>query len=262
MASQCRYNAAMKNYADIFQLRGQQHAEAFRRYPEAIREEAEAIISLAALKPNDVVLDLPAASGFLAKYMNLPQVRLMAVEPSQPLYDLCKVAVDQSYMAPLNRLPIESEHVDVAICLAGLHHEQALNEIFDEVFRVLRNGGRFAIAEVNSDSGPAAFLNNFVNRHSTLGHSGSFASGDYIELLESAGFQVAVDTLAAYHWRFASDADMAECLRLMFGIDRATPEQIISAVSELLGIDQLAGGLIGMRWSLRHFLCYKPVSTE
>ena len=247
----------MQNYADIFQVRGQQHAEAFRRFPESVREEVNAILALAAPQPNEICLDLPAASGFLSRYLSVPGVRMMAVEPSRQLYDLCKLAVEHSFMAPLNRLPFQDEHVDVAICLAGLHHEQALDEIFAEVFRILRKGGRFAVAEVNQGSRPADFLNGFVNQHSSLGHAGTFASSAYVELLEAAGFDVTVDTVAEYHWRFASESDMAECLRLMFGIDRAAPGEIISAVSEQLGIDHSPDGAIGMRWSLRHFLCTK-----
>ncbi len=247
----------MKNYADIFQVRGQEHAEAFRRYPHAIKEEANAILNLAAPKPDDVLLDLPAASGFLSKYLNVPVARLLAVEPSRQLYELCKLAVECSYLAPLNRLPIPDEQVDVAICLAGLHHEKDIVEIFSEVFRILRVGGRFAIAEVNENTGPATFLNGFVDQHSSLGHAGSFASDGYRDALHHAGFSIAIDRAAEYHWRFASVDEMADCLRLMFGIDRASPDQIISAVHDLLGIDQLPDGSIGMRWSLRHFLCFK-----
>ncbi len=253
-----RYNAVMKKYSDIFQVRGQEHAEAFRRYPDSVREEVNAILQLAAPQPGEVVLDLPAASGFLSRYMDVPGARLLAVEPSNQLYELCKQAVENSYMAPLDCLPLQDEQVDVAICLAGLHHEQRLADIFAEVFRVLRVTGRFAIAEVNENSGPACFLNGFVNQHSSLGHSGLFASPAYRELLEAVGFRVVTDQEVQYHWRFSSAADMADCLKLMFGIDRANPDQIIAAVADVLGMDELPDGSVGMRWSLLHLLGHKP----
>lgn len=247
----------MRNYADIFELRGKQHAEAFRLFPDSISEEVAAILKLAAPQAGEVLLDLPAASGFLSKYLNVPGVRLLAVEPSRQLYELCKSTVQQSYLAPLDQLPIEDERVDVAICLAGLHHEQKIGDIFAEVSRVLRKGGRFAIAEVDSNSPPAKFLNGFVDQYSSLGHAGTFASEAYDGHLQAAGFRVMTNQVAEYYWRFASVTDMANCLRLMFGIDLAQPETIIAAVTEQLGVDELPNGWVGMRWSLRHFLCLK-----
>lgn len=247
----------MENYADIFQARGKWHAEAFDRYPDAVSEEVGALLRLAAPMPNEVVLDLPAASGFLSRHLNVPGVQLLAVEPSAALYELCQLNVKHTYRAPLHDLPIADGQVDVAICLAGLHHEQALDAIFREVFRVLRKPGRFAIAEVSVHSKTAEFLNGFVDRHSSLGHQGSFASDAYLAQLGAAGFAIAADREAEYHWRFASTADLGDCLRLMFGIDRASPEQIVAAARDVLGLDTLPDGSVGMRWSLRHFLCVK-----
>lgn len=247
----------MKNYAEIFDSRGKEHAEAFNRYPSTVKEEVDAILKLADPKSNEVVLDLPAASGFLSKYLRVPGIQLLAVEPSKQLYDLCKLAVECSYCAPLTRLPFRDGHVDLAISLAGLHHELDLDGIFREIFRVLRNGGRFAIAEVEVNSKPADFLNGFVHQHSSLGHAGLFASDSYLDQLRTVGFQIRVDKNAEYHWRFPSVTEMADCLRLMFGIDRASPAEIVVAVSDLLGLDELHDGSVGMRWSLRHFLCFK-----
>lgn len=250
----------MKNYAEIFESRGKEHAEAFRQYPNAITEEAQAILKLADLQPDDVVLDLPAASGFLRKYVHEPQIRWLAVEPSKQLYDLCKLAVEHSYCAPLTDLPLPDEHVDAAISLAGLHHEQDLDGIFREVFRVLRKGGRFAIAEVNANSRPADFLNGFVDQYSSTGHAGIFASEAYRDYLLAAGFRVTTDKIAEYYWRFGSVQKMADCLKLMFGIDLANSAEIAAAVSEVLGLDELPDGSVGMRWSLRHMLCTKNLS--
>lgn len=246
------------SYADIFEQRGQAHDEAFRRYPEACGEEVRAILRLAAPRAGETLLDLPSAGGFLSGHLDVPGVRLIAVDPSPVLQSLCARRVRESHLAPLDRLPLPDGSIDVAVCLAGLHHEPKLREVFAEIARVLRPGGRLAIAEVKEGSSVANFLNGFVDRHNSLGHDGVFFDDSYRERLREAGFSIRVDRDADYHWPFDSAAAMGDCLRLMFGMDRATPEAIFAAVERELGVDSLAGGRIGMRWSLRHVLAVNP----
>jgi SAM-dependent methyltransferase len=241
-------------YRDIFAQRGREHAEAFRRYPQACREEVLAILRLAAPQPGETLLDVPSAGGFLCTHLDVPGVRLVAADPSPVLHDLCRQLVAESHLASPHALPLPDASVDAIVCLAGLHHDPDPGATFREFHRVLRTQGRLAIAEVEAGSAVARFFDGFVHRHSTLGHQGKFLDAHMAATLVASGFALACDAVAAYHWRFASRADMADCLRLMFGIDLATPEQILLAVARDLGVDDMADGTVGMRWSLRHLL--------
>jgi ubiquinone/menaquinone biosynthesis C-methylase UbiE len=215
------------------------------------------ILRLAAPKDGETLLDLPSAGGFLSVHLETPNVRLLAVDPSPEMHALCKKLVPESYLAPLDHLPFADNTVDVAVCLAGLHHEPHPRKVFTEIRRVLRPGGRLAIAEVEEGSQVAAFLNGFVHRHNLLGHVGAFVNPLFVDELKASGFQIAVDRQANYHWPFESPAALGDCLRLMFGIDLATPAEIVEAVQSDLGIDTLSGGRIGMRWSLRTILALR-----
>ena len=243
-----------RSYSDIFTQRGEAHAEAYRLYPEACREEAATILRLAAPRPGETLLDLPAASGFLSTYLNQPGVRVITVDPNPLFHGECRRRGLESHLAALDDLPLADGSIDVAVCLAGLHHEPSRPPVFQEIRRVLRPHGRLAIAEVAKDSAVADFLNGFVHGHSSLGHQGAFVDDAFIEDLTRAGFRLVHDETPAYHWNFASREELADCLRLMFGIDRSSPAEIASAVERGLGLDSLPDGGVAMRWSLRTLL--------
>ena len=242
------------NYMQIFEQRGTSHADAFRLYPRAMVQEVGAVLDLAGLQPGDIILDMPSASGFLHDSITVPNVRYIAVDPSARMHSICKSKITEAYCAPMNCLPLAQACIDVIICLAGLHHEANCLGIFQEMNRVLKPIGRLAISEVDKGSAVAHFLNDFVNAHSATGHDGKFVDNHFMGLLDEAKFDIQVNQSAHYHWEFDSADKMAQCFQLMFGIDRASEQEIIQAVEEVLGVDKNADGKYLVRWSMRHIL--------
>jgi ubiquinone/menaquinone biosynthesis C-methylase UbiE len=247
------------SYKDVFSKRAKSHDEAFRMYPNACRTEVKNCLSLAQLLPGEILLDLPSAGGFLSTYVDTPDIKVIAVDPSPDLHALCSQIVPDSRLAPLDCLPLEDETVDAAICLAGLHHELEPELILAEIYRVLKKGvGRLVVAEVEHGSSVANFLNGFVNENNSGGHEGFFVDDNFIKHFESAGFLIDNDEIKNYHWPFDSKYDLGDCLQRMFGMDMTTPEKIYQAVANELGVDEFEGGKIGMRWSLRLIRAWRP----
>lgn len=239
-------------YKDVFNKRAKSHDEAFRMYPDACRTEVVNCLQLANLRPGEILVDLPSAGGFLSRYLYVPDVHLIAIDPSPDLHALCSKIVQDSYLAPLDNLPLNDCSVDAAICLAGLHHEQNPEPILSEIYRILKkNHGRLVVAEVQRDSPVANFLNGFVHENNSGGHEGHFVDDIFIEKFARIGFRLDYDQIANYYWHFDSKFALGDCLQRMFGIDLSMPYEIYHAVESQLGVDQLPDGRLGMRWSLR-----------
>lgn len=246
------------SYREVFKTRAQAHIDAFCMYPEACGMEVQACLDWANLQAGEVLLDMPSAGGFLSRHVRVPDVHIIALDPSPELHAHCALHVPDSRLAHMDKLPIPDAGVDAIICLAGLHHEPNTGAVFAEMRRVIRpHGGRVVIAEVQSDSAPARFLNGFVNRHNSHGHEGDFVDGGFVHALQASGLKIVRDEQLAYHWIFDSRWALGDCLQRMFGIDLATPEEIAQAVEDALGIDDLPDGRLGMRWSLRFFLAQR-----
>ena len=117
--------------------------------------------------------------------------RLSTWIDTNPITDLAGVA---AYEAECDRLRqeqplIASDSVDVVIsnCVLNLVRPEDKQQLFGEIFRVLKRGGRAVISDIVCDETPTAKILNDPELWSGC-ISGAFREDEFLEMFERAGF--------------------------------------------------------------------------
>jgi arsenite methyltransferase len=130
--------------------------EETRRFVVPIRER---VLEGASIAPGDTVLDAGCGEGLIG-FGALPLVgeegAVIFEDISEELLDVCRAIADGdprcSFLnAPVTDLPLTEESVDVVTLRSVVIYVPEKQRAFDEVFRVLKPGGRLSLFEpVNS----------------------------------------------------------------------------------------------------------------
>ncbi len=138
----------------------------------------------------DLQLDLDHLDAWLATH---------PVHNTRDLAVLTEHEAAQRRDAPL----VASESVDVVVsnCVLNLVNDAAKPELIQEIFRVLKVGGRIAISDIVSDEVAPAALRNDPELWSGC-ISGAFQEQELLQLLEQAGFHgIEVDKWQVEPWQ-------------------------------------------------------------
>lgn len=242
-----------RDYASTFDRRGASYDRAMTTLPDVRREEFEALVTRSALRPGLRVVDVPSGGGYLQR--NLPEgVSCLHLETSPVFHAAALFAGREARLATsLGDLPLATGSVDRVLSLAGLHHESDRLRFYREAARVLRARGRLLVAEVPKGSKVAAFLDGFVDENGE-GHRGSYLDEGDADLIREAGFAVDALEVVETPWRATSAAELGWFCRELFAIERATLEEVVRELRDVVGVRSSGAG-VELNWELAFFSC-------
>jgi SAM-dependent methyltransferase len=239
-------------YAEIFAQRAADYHHAMKLSPGARDAEFEAVLEPIRERPAGLVCDMPSGGGYLADNLG-DAFDYIAIDPATDFFVEWPRPL-QRLLAEITSVPLADGSVDYVVSLAGLHHEPSLPNVFAEMRRLLRPGGRLVLADVAVDTRPAAFLNGFVAENCPLGHDGRFLDERTAPALAAAGLAVADDRLVDVPWRFADAHEAGEFCRHLFGMTTLDAAATAAAMDREIGFEMDDDGRPRLRWVLRRIV--------
>jgi SAM-dependent methyltransferase len=238
-------------YSEIFEQRGAAYHGAMAACPNARDAEFRAVIE-PLLGRSGLLCDMPSGGGYLAAH--LPSgLRYVGVDPSDDFVRACPAGT-VCIKGSIASVPLADGAADCLVSLAALHHEPDLPAVFDEMRRLLKDGGRAVICDVAAGTPAARFLNGFVDTNNPMGHVGLFLDDRAAGLIEGAGFTIAEDALVEMPWEFDSLVEAGEFCRQLFWMPKLEPGAVADAMVREIGFEVI-NGRPHLRWVLRRIVC-------
>jgi arsenite methyltransferase len=169
------------------------------------------------LKAGEVVLDLGAGAGvdaFLAANKVGPTGRVIGVDMTEEMVDRAKrIARDHGYrnvefrLGEIEKLPVEDESVDAVLsnCVINLSPDKA--KVFQEVYRVLKPGGRLTVSDIVSEAALPEKIKNDSNAWACC-IGGALEQQEYLEKIQQSGFK-SVQVLSSNEFDIKDEANQA-----------------------------------------------------
>ncbi len=196
--------------------------------------------AFASLKEGEIVLDLGSGGGldcFLAAQRVGPNGKVMGVDMTPNMVTLARKnaakgndANVEFRLGEIENLPAANDSVDVIISNCVINLSPDKKRVFEEIWRVLKPGGRFMISDmVLLKALPESLRENVDALVGCV--AGASLKEDYLDYIRSAGFQE-VRVVDETRFRMASeDADpMLESLVDGLGLPTAQVQDIARSV--------------------------------
>jgi SAM-dependent methyltransferase len=237
-------------YDSVFRVRGASYKYAVEKYPFVFTNEFKVAASMCKVVDGDVILNIPAACVSLAKYF-----------PNDVAFTYYEYDTNESFASlmdishcRLDDIPHDTSTINTIVSIAGLHHASEDERIvfYYECKRVLKKDGKLVIGDVIKGSPQDDWLNGFVNKYNSVGHSGMFWNKSDALLLEVCGFDVKTE-VKNYTWDFEGEKQMLDFTRHLFRLDLASDSEILEGLKSYLKPTYKEDGSISIDWSLIYF---------
>jgi len=202
--------------------------------PHALGKSLERLVALTAPQKTWHALDVATGGGHVA-YTFAPHVeRMWATDITQEMLDMVKAEAKKRGLsnirtayAKAEALPFEDASFDLVSCRIAPHHFDSIPDFLDEVHRVLKPNGLFALVDNVVPDGSVGDYVNAFERFRDPSHLRAWTMDEWRAAFKAHGFSIAHDEqlykqMEFKSWAARHDGNMQNFLRAMLAL--ATPD--------------------------------------
>ena len=227
---------------------GKNAAEYLTSKPHAEGKSLDRLVALTRPQPHWHVLDVATGAGHTAYAFAPHAARVWATDITDQMLDLVRGEIAKRKLtnvrtahAKAEALPFEDGTFDLVTCRVAPHHFDSIPKFLDEVRRVLKRDGTFAVVDNVVPAGSVGDYINAFERFRDPSHLRAWTVPEWHAALTQHGFAVAHEEVLSKemdfaYWAGRHDATMQAYLRAML-------EQALPAVKDVLAPQEKNGAL-------------------
>lgn len=187
-----------RDHLDLVRTRFTRTARDFAQFALTTRnKEAGRLVDLAAPRGDEVALDLACGPGTFTRAFAARVRHMCGLDLTRAMLDEARVATARAGLANVtfacgdaNALPFADSALGMAVCAYSVHHFLEPARAIGELARVVRSGGRVALADIIVPAGADADWNNRIERARDASHARTLTRGELFAVLEVAGLRL------------------------------------------------------------------------
>lgn len=253
-----------------FNIRGELYRLAFLFASDARYQDIEYVKQWVKPQKGEKSIDIAAGTGFLTKHIaEWTSEIVYAIDPSdvqlKNLHAKCKnlfvktIAGSLSEESTMNQLGSDLGKIDFITSFGGIHHvidkngRNCQKEMFKNVSRALRTGGRFIAADVGLHTALAKHFEVSVKANCLTGHEEKWLSPERMqgELIEGTDLKYIKSEVIPIQWVFENKHQMAMFMKGLHAYD-LNEQEVLEDLASILGFEEKEDKIF-LNWPMLFF---------